>query len=315
MFIPHDMQVVHLLAAYKEKHRVTRSAFGELLDLLQAVLPPNILPRSFYSYRRGSRAVLTETLGEPGFQRLHMCSNAQCTHLYDGKEERECPKCQSPRFKQLQNGREVAFREVRYMGVQKGVRVMLMSRSVSHALASFDLPGMVDSVHSVYSSRMSDNLCRYFIPEYDRMSPHAARVAKIRFFETGQVCTDDEWVQYVAEVEAGHRNPTKLLMVEGGCDAFQPFDRRVWSTWLMGYRLTGVNWYEGRDSDFEIVTAIASGATEGTAARVVAALDAQDLLQLSPPNAQERRNGMAGVLDDHYMPCCSNSVHDDMTFL
>jgi hypothetical protein len=292
------MQVVHLLTVYKEKHRVTRLAFTELLDLLQAVLPPNtLLPRSFYSYRRGSRAVLTEALGGPGFQRLHMCSNAHCTHLYDCKDDRECPKCKSPRFKQLQNGSETAMREVRYMGVQQGVRVLLLSRSVGHALASFDLTGMVNSVHSVYSSRLSDKICRHFIPDYDDMPAPAARIAKIRFFQSGQVCTDDEWRQYTEEVQAGHRNRTILLMVEGGCDAFQPFNRRVWSTWLMGYRLTGVNWYEGRDSDFEIVTAIASGATEGTAARVVAALDAQDLVQLSPPNAQERTHGMAGALD------------------
>jgi hypothetical protein len=291
------MQVVHLLTVYKEKHRVTRSAFTELLDLLQAVLPPNtLLPRSFYSYRMGSRAVLTETLGGPGFQRLHMCSNAQCTHLYDCKDDRECPKCKSPRFKKMQNGREMAHREVRYMGVQQGVRVLLLSRSVSHALASFDLTGMVDSVHSVYSSRLSDNLCKHYIPDYDSMSAHEARKAKIRFFHSGQVCTDEEWRQYRAQVEAGERNRTLLLMVEGGCDAFQPFDRRVWSTWLMGYRLTGVNWYDGRDSDFEIVTAIASGATEGTAARVVAALDAQDLLLLSPPSAMERRNGLSGAV-------------------
>jgi hypothetical protein len=290
------MQVMHLLTAYKEKHRATKSAFTDLLTLLQAVLPPNLLPRSFYSHRLTARAVLKETLGGPGFQSLHLCSSAHCTHLYDNKETRQCPICQSPRFKQQQNGRESAYREVRYLGVQQGVRVLLLSRSVSKALANFDLKGMVESVHSVYSSRLSDKICRHYIPYYDDMTAPAARTAKLRFFETGQVCTDEEWFQYKAEVQAGNRNPTKLLMVEGGCDAFQPFNRRVWSTWLMGYRLTGVNWYEAHSSDFEVVTAIASSATEGTAARVVAALDAQELLQLSPPTAKERSEDMTGVL-------------------
>jgi hypothetical protein len=85
-------------------------------------------------------------------------------------------------------------------------------------------------------------------------------------------------------------------MVEGGCDGFQPFKRRVWSTWLFGYRLTCVNWYEGGASQFEIVTAISEGATEGKAAQVAAGLDAQQLIQLCPPSATERVNGQAGDL-------------------
>lgn len=288
------MQVIRLLGEYKERHRVTLPAFTDLLTLLQAVLPANnALPKSVYMFRKATRAVLTETLGGSGFKRLHMCSDMQCTHLYDN-DARVCPLCAEPRYERLQNGREKAIREVRYMGLEQGVRVLLMSRKVSRAVNSFDLPSMVDSTYSVYSSRLSEHFCKHFIPHYSEMAPEEARTAKLRFFDSGQVCTDDEWNQYVAGVGAGTQRPTKLLMVEGGCDGFQPFKRRVWSTWLMGYRLTCVNWYEGGASQFEIVTAISEGASEGKAAQVVAGLDAQQLIQLCPPSATERMNGAAG---------------------
>jgi hypothetical protein len=80
-------------------------------------------------------------------------------------------------------------------------------------------------------------------------------------------------------------------MLKCGCDGFQPFKRRVWSTWLFGYRLTCVNWYAGQSSQYETVTAISSGASEGKAAQVVAALDAPQLIQLAPPSAAERLRG------------------------
>jgi hypothetical protein len=137
------------------------------------------------------------------------------------------------------------------------------------------------------------------------MGPDEARKAKIRFFDSGQVCTDTEWDRYTMEVRTGTRRRTKLLMVEGGCDGFQPFKRRIWSTWLFGYRLTGVNWFEGGASQFEIVTAISEGASEGKAAQVVASLDAQQLIQLCPPSATERLNGLAGI----QVPQVLNGVH------
>jgi hypothetical protein len=303
------VQVIQLLAEYRERHRVTLPAFTGLLTLLQALLPPNSLPKTVYMFRKATRAVLTETLGGTGFQRIHLCSDMQCTHMYDN-DEKACPKCKKPRFETLQNGRVKAIRELRYMGLEQGVRVLLMSRKVSRAIHSFDLPSMVDSTYSVYSSRLSEHFCRYFIPHYSDMAPEQARTAKIRFFESGQVCNDSEWEQYNSEVEAGTRRPTKLLMVEGGCDGFQPFKRRVWSTWLFGYRLTCVNWYEGGASQYEVVTAISEGASEGKAAQVVAGLDAQQLIQLCPPSASERMHGRSGVHPrsflhlSYHTPCC-----------
>jgi hypothetical protein len=154
---------------------------------------------------------------------------------------------------------------------------------------------MVDSTYSVYSSKLSEHIREYFIPGYGTMSPQHARVAKLRFFETGQVCTDAEWEQYLSEVADGRRYPTKLLLVEGGCDGFQPFRRRVWSKWLFGYRLACVGCSDGMGSQYEIVTAISSGASEGKAAQVVAGLDAQQLIQLAPPSAVERMHGATGA--------------------
>jgi hypothetical protein len=289
------LQALQLIAEYKERHRVTLPAMADLLTLLQALLPGNSLPKSVYTYRKATRSVLKAALGGPAFQRIHLCSDLNCTHLYDN-DARKCPECEKPRFKRLENGKEAPIRDLRYMSLDKAVRVLLMSRKVSRAIDAFDLEAMVDSTYSVYSSKLSQHLCEYFIPGYRDMTRERAREAKLRFFETGQVCTDAEWRQYELEVEAGTRRPTKLLMLEGGCDGFQPFKRRVWSTWLFGYRLTCVNWYHGQSSQFEIVTAISSGASEGKAAQVVAALDAQQLIQLSPPSAQERTLGQTGVL-------------------
>jgi hypothetical protein len=288
------VQVLQLVAEYRERHQLTLPAFSDLLTLLQAVMPANMFPTTVYRFRKVSHAVLKETLGGTGFQRIHLCSDMQCTHLYEN-EARECPVCAKPRYERLQNGREKAIRELRYMGLEQGVRVLLMSRKVSRAINNFDLASMVDSTYSVYSSRLSEHLCNYFIPGYSLMGPVEARKVKIRFFDSGQVCTDAEWDQYVAEVRAGARRRSKLLMVEGGCDGFQPFNRRVWSTWLFGYRLTCVNWYEGCASQFEIVTAISEGACEGKAAQVAASLDAQQLIQLRPPSAIERMHGLGGI--------------------
>jgi hypothetical protein len=299
------LQAVQLIAEYKERHRVTLPAMADLLTLLQALLPGNSLPKSVYTYRKAQRSVLKAALGGPGFQRIHLCSDLNCTHLYDN-DARLCPECDKPRFKRLENGKEAPIRDLRYMSLDKAVRVLLMSRKVSRAIDAFDLEAMVDSTYSVYSSKLSQHLCEYFIPGYRSMcrtAPTKAREAKLRFFETGQVCTDTEWQQYNLEVEAGTRRPTKLLMLEGGCDGFQPFKRRVWSTWLFGYRLTCVNWYHGESSQFEIVTAISSGASEGKAAQVVAALDAQQLVQLSPPSAQERTLGQTGAVLVPNPPC------------
>jgi hypothetical protein len=96
-------------------------------------------------------------------------------------------------------------------------------------------------------------------------------------------------------VSEGKRRRTKLIVVEGGCDGFQPYRRRVWSTWMWGYRLTGVDWHLGNLAQMEIITGISEGATEGKAAHIVASLDAHRLKELAPPSAHERELGGSGV--------------------
>ncbi len=289
------LQVVHLLTGYKEKHKATLEAFADLLSLLHVLMPPSCLPRSLYMFRKVTLSLLSKTLGGAGFQRVHLCSNPECTYHYDNQVDRECPLCDKPRFETLPGGKEKAIREFRYLGLEQGMRVLLMSRSVGSALQSVDLSGLVDSPYSVFSSKLSRHLCTLFIPGFSDMTEQRQRTVKLRFLESGQVCTDAQWDQYVEEVRDGRRQRTLLLTVEGGCDGFQPFKRRVWSTWMMGYRLRCVNWYDGKASDYEIVTAISEGATEGKAAQTVAMMDAQQLILLSPPSASERVNGAEGA--------------------
>jgi hypothetical protein len=129
------------------------------------------------------------------------------------------------------------------------------------------------------------------------------------------VCSDAEWQQYTQEVSEGKRRRTKLIVVEGGCDGFQPYRRRVWSTWMWGYRLTGVNWRLGDLAQMEIVTGICEGATEGKAAHIVAQLDACRLKELAPPCADERERMGPGMRSAcmHVTTCaCSVCIYNNM---
>jgi hypothetical protein len=291
------LQACQLIAQYKERHRITLPALKDLLQLLQALLPhSNKLPRSTYMFRNVSKRVLEQIFGGSTFRRLHMCSDPECTHMYTDQALRACPKCSKPRYHTQQNGKEKVIREMRYMGVKNGVKTLLMSKHVGRAIDTFDMSRALDTPHSLFGSRLSEHLCQHFIPGYAEMEQSERRNAKLRFFDTGQVCSEEEWLQYNKEVEEGTRLRTKLLVVEGGCDGFQPYRRRVWSTWMWGYRLTGVNWALGNMAEMEIVTAISEGATEGKAAHVVAALDANELKDLAPPSADERERGALGVL-------------------
>jgi hypothetical protein len=106
-------------------------------------------------------------------------------HTPDRTEARECLVCGQPRYERMQNGREKAIREVRYLGLEQGVIILIMSRKVSSAINNFDLISMVDSTYSVYSYRLSEHLCNNFIHHYSPMSAIEARKAKIRFFDSG----------------------------------------------------------------------------------------------------------------------------------
>ena len=290
------LQVVRLVGELKERHRLTLPALEDLLQLLKILLPPNILPATVYLLRKLMRQVLARTLGDdsPGFQRLHICSNTECAYMYDDNDTTSCPKCAQARYVVQRSGRKKAAQEVRYLGLKQGLRILLMSRRVCEGIQDFDLESMVDSTYSVFSSELSEDLCCHFIPGYSRMLDPVKREYKVRFFRTGQVCTSQEMEQHTAKVAAGQAIETILIVVEGGCDAFQPFKRRVWSTWLYGYRVQCINWYTGEKGHFEIVTAISEGKAEGKAAHIVAALDARQMNELCPRLASQRTAAHTG---------------------
>jgi hypothetical protein len=290
------LQACQLIAEYKETHRCTQPALEGLLKLLQALLPKNHLPQSLYHYRKVASAVLKQVFGGPTFRRLHLCSNAECSHLYTDWESRYCPECAAPRYEKTLDDKERAIRELRYMGIENGVRALLMSKQVGRAIMDFDIVKATEEPHSLLTSDWALQVCREYIPDFESMGLEQAMTAKRRFFTTGQVfSSEEEYEEYTREIEAGERQRTLLLLVEAGCDGFQPFNRRIWSTWMWGYRLQCVCPREGETDDMAIVTSICSGATEGKAAHVVAALDAKELEALAPPTADERQRGGDGV--------------------
>lgn len=286
------LQAVHLVSEYKARHNVTLPAFKGLLQLLQAVLPENSMPATVYRFRKISNAILEDAFGGEPFRRLHLCSNDECTHVYLDQEgvHSACPLCGEPRYKKTKRGKQEPCKELRYLGVRDGMRSLLMSKTLCQAVQAFDVAAAVDCPWSTYSAKVSDHICKYFIPGFGKLTPEKKRLAKIMFLQTGQVCDRAELDRYHREVEEGIRPLTVILLVEAGCDGFQPFKRRIWTTWMYGYRVICVDWTQGESGGFEVVTAISEGASEGNAAHCVAALDAADLASdLRPPSAEERQ--------------------------
>lgn len=262
--------------------------FERILTFMKFLMPNCKLPGSHYLFRKASRQVLAHVIGCSGFSRLHLCSEMECTHLYEDDSD-ECPLCKSPRYMVQQNGKRVPHRELMYLGLEHGVRVLAATREVGLAYASYDAEAAIDEPWSWLSSRLCERLCNHFIPGYRQMGEEMRRQAKYDFFTTGQVFTSremrDRWIR---EVEDGTRNETLLFLVEAGCDGFQPFRRRVWSTWMYGYRIINVDVVGGGSSHSEIVVAISSGKSEGKAAQTVAGLEALQMKDLAPPSAMQR---------------------------
>lgn len=279
------LQVIKLVTEVRERHHFTLAAMTDLLHLLKVLLPTNVLPATLYLWGKMMRRVLTASLGPEasGFRRIHLCPNPTCTHNYmhESEDTSACPSCSTPRYMKREQ-RKVPVQQVRYLGLLQGLRTLMVSRRVCQSVQEFDLASMVDSYHSVYSSEVSETLCNLFIPEYQAMDDGTRREYKLRFFRTGQVCTAAQMEVHVSKVASGDALETRLLVVEGGCDAFQPFKRRQHSTWVHAYRLVGIDWHTQDKGSYEAVTAICDGASEAKAVHLVAALDAQQLLELCP---------------------------------
>jgi hypothetical protein len=294
------------LSQFKERHRLTNPALRDLLQLLKILLPPNILPASVYLLKKLLRHCLAHCLGEhsTGFKRMHLCPNKDCSYMYVDKDTDCCPKCGKHRHVVQRNGKRKPALEVRHLGLTQGLRVLLMSRQVCKGIQDIDTAALVASNYSVYSSQLSEQLCEIFIPGYKSMDEDSMRQYKVRFLSTGQVCTAQQFTQHTASIVAGTSLRTMMLLVEGGCDAFQPFKRRVWSTWLYGYRIQGIAPSTAAKAEFEIVTAISQGSAEGKAADVVTSLDAQELLQLCPLPASKRTPNPGMSLMHASLPRC-----------
>ena len=287
------LQVVQLIMVLRERHRMTNAAFADLLSLLKFLLPPNRLPGTPYRFLKCQKAALHQATGGQVFSKLDLCSDAECTSVYLDATSKQCPDCNAPRYRVLKKNKKVPHRQLRYLGVRAGLRILVMSRKVSLALSSFNVDAEVKNPTSFFSSLLSEHLCHHFIPYYDQYTAQEQQGLKARFFITGQACTQEQYDEHVDLVASGGEDPTRLVVVEGGCDAFQPFRRRQHSTWLHGYRLVSVDPMTAGRSEFEIVTAISEGTSEGKAALTVAALDGDELEQLRPWTAFERQARMA----------------------
>lgn len=283
------LQVLHLLAEYKERHRLTGPALEQMLRIIKFILPDSNLPATMYMFKKMLREVLVKQLGSTGYKMIHVCADPECEHVYND-DERQCPRigCGKDRYIKQPNGREKPARTIRYMGLRQGMQLMLMSRVVCSAMDAFDVRKMLDRTYSFYSSQLSDHIAIAFVPGFADMLSDEQREVKAIFYKTGQFCTEEQFLRMEADIAAGRQRPSRLIVLEGGCDGFQPYRRRQWTTWMLGWRIKGIDWRQIARKETQIVTAISEGAVEGKAASVVAALDAQELLRLMPPTAGDR---------------------------
>jgi hypothetical protein len=83
---------------------------------------------------------------------------------------------------------------------------------------------------SMFASRLCERFCELYIPGWREMHPEDRVDAETRFLTTGQCCREED-----LHPQSG-KTRTILLFVEQGADAFQPFKRRVHSTWVQGLR-------------------------------------------------------------------------------
>lgn len=287
------LQYVRLVNEFKEQTNATGRAMKHLLLLLRAGMPPTRLPKSEYLMHKIQDRVVQHTMGAPGFVCYDLCSDPHCSTVYINHLEHEdvCPEymCGAPRWKHQQNGKKVPIRQLQYMGVERCVRTILSNQRLCQAILDFPLSEMYDSEYSVLSSELGKHLCRYHIRGWDGLSPADKRTRALRFFETGHGCTAIEWGKHLEEVQQGTTLPTVLIILEGGTDGFQPHERRIRTTWAMGYRVVNMDWRWEGSGEGEVVTALSESAVEGKACLTVTRLDAEQLVKLTPPSAGEPR--------------------------
>jgi len=189
------MQAIQLITEFKDRHKGKLSMMKDLLALVKFLLPDNSFPGTMYRLRKILRAALNKVLDVEGYFELHLCHTPKCMHVYFDDDDEECPVCRcagvtAPRYKVLQNKKRVPHHVLRYLGVARGVRTLLLNEHVCKAVESFDLDAAVVRPQSVYGSEVTDHICRVFIPDWDALPPDRQLREKARFFRTGQVLDD-----------------------------------------------------------------------------------------------------------------------------
>lgn len=99
------LQAVRLLSEYKRKHVHSNESLGDLLYVLEALLPDeHHMPPTLYHFRKHIRKPLHSQLDANYLTTAHMCSDPACDHIYTtypGTAQDACPRphCGRARFK------------------------------------------------------------------------------------------------------------------------------------------------------------------------------------------------------------------------
>ena len=114
-----------------------------------------------------------------------------------------------------------------YMGVENCLRVLLLRQEWCEAFARFDIRQERQTPGTLWSGDLAEHFCPLYVPGYSNMPENEREEAAEVFLTTDQTCKRDKLQNH---------QPTVLLLLEGGIDAFQPFKRKVHSTWVAGTR-------------------------------------------------------------------------------
>ena len=88
-----------MLLGLKSTHGLSDKCFGELLCIVKELLPsPNELPGTTYEAKQMICPLGLEV------EKIHACKNNCILYRGEYKDLNACPKCEAPRYKQVQNG-------------------------------------------------------------------------------------------------------------------------------------------------------------------------------------------------------------------
>lgn len=120
--------------------------------------------------------------------------------------------------------------KLRHFGLGNCLRVLLARPEWCLAFARFNIQLDREQPGSIFASQLCARFCQLYIPGWDELDDKERLEAETRFLRTGQVCSDDQLHPHQGRMR------TILLFVEQASDGFQPFQRRVHSTWVQCVR-------------------------------------------------------------------------------